>query len=184
MLSSIRTRLTLGYLAVIVVAMSLSGFLLLSLLERYFLEAMEDSLIAQANITAQALIPGAMAAGPPIEEQNAAYNTVQQRQLSNLAIQAENVAPPSAAGPLGAVDLNYLADASLQLSSQLDTRIRVLDARGTVLVDSQQQDRGVDLGSDPLVAQALAGHYAASTGAAGMGMPCTWPRRYWSRIGW
>jgi signal transduction histidine kinase len=163
MISSIRTRLTLSYLAVIVVAMSLSGFLLLSLLERYFLEAMEDSLIAQANITAQALIPGAMAAGPPIEEQNAAYNTVQQRQLSNLAIEAENVAPRPAEGPLDDVDLNYLADASLKLSSQLDTRIRILDAQGTVLVDSQQQDQGVDLRSDPLVAQALAGQYASRT---------------------
>ena len=40
--TSIRTRLTLSHLAVIVVAMGLSGFLLLSLLERYFLEAMED----------------------------------------------------------------------------------------------------------------------------------------------
>ena len=43
----IRTRLTLSHLAVIVVAMGLSWFLLLSLLERYFLQAMEESLLAQ-----------------------------------------------------------------------------------------------------------------------------------------
>ena len=37
MFSSIRVRLTLSYLGVIVLAMSLSGFLLLSFLQRYFL---------------------------------------------------------------------------------------------------------------------------------------------------
>ena len=67
MFSSIRTRLTFSHLAVIVVAMILSGFLLLSLLDRYFLQAMEDSLVAQARITAQALIPGALAEGPAAE---------------------------------------------------------------------------------------------------------------------
>ncbi len=41
--------------------------------------------------------------------------------------------------PLGDLDLSYLADASLQLSSQLDTRIRDLDAQGMVLVDSLQE---------------------------------------------
>jgi signal transduction histidine kinase len=163
MSSSIRTRLTFSYLAIIVVAMGLSGFLLLALLERYFLQAMEDSLVAQARITAQALIPGAMAGGPSIEANAAAYNAVQQQRLSNLSLQAQNVAPPTSEVPLGDVDLRYLADASLQLSSQLDTRIRILDTLGVVLVDSQQQGQGADLAADPVVAQALAGHYAART---------------------
>jgi signal transduction histidine kinase len=163
MFSSIRTRLTFSHLAVIVVAMSLSGFLLLSLLERYFLQAMEDSLIAQARITAQALIPGAMTEGPPVEAQAAAYNTVWQQRVGDISIQAENVAPLARDVPLGDVDLAYLADASLELSSQLDTRIRVLDAQGVVLVDSLQEGQGEDLRSDPLVAQALAGQYASST---------------------
>jgi type II secretory pathway component PulL len=65
--SSIRMRLTLSHLAVIVVAMALSGFLLISLLEQYFVEAIEDSLAAQARITAQALIPGAIVEVPPVE---------------------------------------------------------------------------------------------------------------------
>jgi signal transduction histidine kinase len=166
--SSIRTRLTVSYLAVIVVAMGLSGFLLLSLLERYFLEAMEDSLVAQARITAQALIPGAVAEAPQDEAQNAAYNTIQQQRLSNLAIDAQNVAPPPAGEvALGNLDLSYLADASLQLSTQLDTRIRILDAQGAVLVDSQQRDQGVDLGDDPLVAKALAGQQASRSESGG-----------------
>ena len=167
MFSSIRTRLTFSYLAIIVAAMGLSGFLLLSLLEQYFLQAMESSLAAQARITAQALVPGAMAGSSPVEANAAAYNAVQQQQLSNLSLQAQNVAPPSAEDPLGAVDLSYLADASLRLSTQLDTRIRILDTKGVVLVDSRQQDQGEDLAADPLIAQVLSGQYATRTESSG-----------------
>jgi signal transduction histidine kinase len=163
MITSIRTRLTLSHLAVIVVAMGLSGFLLLSLLERYFLEAMEDSLVAQARITVQALIPEAAAGGPAGEVPDSAFNTLQQRQGSNIALQAENVAPLPGEFPLGEVNLNYLTDASLQLSSQLETRIRILDGQGVILVDSQQEEQGADLGDDVLVVQALAGQYAVHT---------------------
>ena len=167
MFSNIRTRLTLSHLAVIIVAMTLSGFLLFSLLERYFLEAMEDSLVAQARITAQALIPGAMAEGPPVEIPASAFNTLQQQRASNLSLQAQNVAPLPAEIPLGDVDLSYLANASLQLSSQLDTRIRILDAQGVVLVDSRQEGQGADLGDDPLVIQALTGQYASRAEQSG-----------------
>jgi signal transduction histidine kinase len=153
-------------LAVIVVAMGLSGFLLLSLLEQYFLQAMEESLVAQARITAQALIPGALAEGPPLEIPASAFNTIQQRG-SNIALQAENVTPPLGKDSLSDVDLGYLADASLQLSSQLDTRIRILDAQGVVLVDSHQLDSGTELGEDPIVSQALSGQYASRTSTSG-----------------
>ena len=167
MISSIRTRLTLSHLAVIVVAMGLSGLLLLSLLERYFLEAMEDSLKAQANLTAQALIPGAVAEAPPALEQNAAANTVQQRQWSNISIEAQNVAPQPTGVPVSDLNLDYLSDASLQLSTQLDTRIRILNAQGVVLVDSSQTEQGINLSADPLVAQALAGQYASRADKGG-----------------
>jgi len=170
MLRSIRTRLMLSHLAVIVAAMVLSGFLLLSLLQRYFLEAMEQSLIAQAHITAQTLIPGGMAAGPVAEEQ-AAVNTVWQQRVDNLSLQAQNVAPRAETLPEGAVDLSRLSDASLELSSQLDTRIRVLDSRGVVLVDSQQTSRGDDLHSEPLVVQALEGQTASRTDWSGRERP-------------
>ena len=167
MFSSIRTRLTTSYLAVIIVAMGLSGFLLLSLLEGYFLRAMEESLDAQARITAQALIPGAIVEGPPADTVASAYNAVQQQRVSNLSLQAQNIAPPSAGVPVGDLDLSYLANASLQLSSELDTRIRILDTRGMVLVDSQEQlPQGVDLSGDPLVVQALAGQYASEADTA------------------
>ena len=163
MFSSIRPRLTFSYLAVITLAMVLSGLLLLSSLERYFLQAMEDNLTAQARITAQALIPGAQISGMAAEIPASAYNTIQQQRMTdNLSLQAQNVSPPQNQS-LGKVDLTYLSDASLQLSSQLDTRIRILDAHGTVLVDSQNADRGADLASDPLVAEALQGQYASQT---------------------
>jgi two-component system sensor histidine kinase BaeS len=164
MFSSIRVRLTLSHLAVIVMAMGLSGFLLLSFLERYFLQSMEDNLAAQARITAQALIPGAMTEGPPVDaapvDANlAASNAVQQQQWSNLVLQTDNVAlPADALSPDGVA---YLADASLQLSAQLDTHIRILDEQGVVLVDSRQEEQGADLRADPLVARALQGQYAS-----------------------
>jgi two-component system OmpR family sensor kinase len=168
--SSIRIRLTLSHLAVIVLAMSLSGFLLLSSLERYFLQATEDSLVAQARIAAQALIPNATVKGPAVEvpaERNdrlaPIYNAAQQRQVGNLALQAENLAIP----PAGDTDLSYLSDVSLQFSTQLETRIRVLDAQGVVLVDSWQEEQEADWSADSLVAQALTGEYASRTDRSG-----------------
>jgi signal transduction histidine kinase len=167
--TSLRLRLTFSHLLVIVLAMALSGFLLLSFLERYFLEAAEESLLAQARITAQALIPGALVEGAGevptgTGEWNAAANALQQQQLSNLSLQAENIALPDGSTSLGEADLSYLSDASLQLSTQLATRIRILDENGDVLVDSGmggQYPAGADLQEDPLVQRALAGAYAS-----------------------
>ncbi len=164
---SIRTRLTFSHLAVIIVAMGLSGLLLLSLLEGYFLRAMEDSLVAQARLTAQALIPGAGIEGTSEVEANAAYNTLQQQAVSNLSLQTQNLAEPSGGFPLGGLSLATLADATFQLSSQLDTRIRVVDVQGIVLVDSQRESQGDNLSADPLVAQALAGQDASAVATSG-----------------
>jgi signal transduction histidine kinase len=158
MFTTIRFRLTISHLLVIVLAMGLSGFLLLSLLEQYFLQAMEDSLIAQARITAQALIPGAVAGGPAVESQAPVYNTVQQQLLGNLSLQTQNVAPPTAGASL---NLDYLAEASFQLNTQLETRIRIIDPQGLILVDSQGEEEVTVQSTDPLVAEALAGQYAS-----------------------
>jgi signal transduction histidine kinase len=166
MFSSVRVKLTISHLAVIIVAMGLSGFLLLSLLERYFLEAMEESLIAQARITTQALVPEAVTAGTPMDNDSPAFNTLQQ-QTSNIALQAQNVSPPAGTIPLGETDLAYLSDASLQLSSQLETRIRILDRQGTVLVDSSQTGKGTAMVGDALVSQALDGQYASRIDRSG-----------------
>jgi len=161
--SSLRVRLTFSHLAVIGLAMGLSGFLLLSFLERYFFQAARQSLLAQAHITAQALIPGEL--HTDTVSLAPAYNAVQQQQQSNLALQTENVTPPAEAFSLGDIDLTYLADASLQLSTQLDTHIRILDAQGVVLVDTREEAQGADLRTDPLVVRALQGQTASRTAA-------------------
>jgi signal transduction histidine kinase len=162
MFSSIRIRLLFSHLAVIILAMGLSGFLLLSFLQRYFLEATEESLRAQAQITAQALIPGARTTGPVVQQQAPSANQIiQQRSVQNLALQTENLAVPDQAPALGTLDLGYLSDASLQLGAQLETRIRVLDTNGTVLIDSGQSEVDADLSAEPLIAQALQGQYAS-----------------------
>ncbi|MHB1355604.1 MAG: ATP-binding protein [Anaerolineae bacterium] len=164
----IRARLTLSYLVVILVAMGLSGFLLLSLLDRYFLQAMQNSLLTQAQITAQALMPGALAGTNTQTVSSPASNTLQQ-QTSNISLQAQNVSPQGETSPLAGVDLGYLSNSSLQLSSQLDTRIRILDAAGRVVVDSVPSAQGMSLAGDPLVADALAGKQTSQVEGTGGG---------------
>ncbi|HEX3049975.1 MAG TPA: hypothetical protein VHP83_04915, partial [Aggregatilineaceae bacterium] len=134
MFTSIRTRLVFSYLAVIILAMGLSGLLLLSFLQRYFLDAAEDSLIAQARITAQALIPNGTIGGPVVNTQSASSNAIQQQQLGNLTLETQNSNPAAVPG-----SLDYARSATLQLSAEINTRIRILDAQGVVLVDSGQQ---------------------------------------------
>jgi signal transduction histidine kinase len=163
-LSSLRARLTLSHLAVIVVAMGLSGFLLLSLLEDYFLEATRESLVAQAQITAQALVPGAIVEPLSPVQPAAASNVVMQQVASNLSLQVENVPPVTGDAPAVGVDLAYLGDASLQLSSELQTRIRIVDLAGIVQLDTIAEDKGRSLAGDPLVAGALAGATTSTTG--------------------
>jgi len=165
MFKSIRTRLVLSHLFVIFVAMAISGFLLLSFLERYFVDAMERSLLAQAQLTAQALIPGATAR---VEESHdldlAAANVLSQRQWSNISVQmAQQATPPSsspstAPTPQPDSPLSSLSDVTLSLSAELETRIRILDPQGIVLVDSMGgQDVGRYLSDVEEVAHALSG---------------------------
>ncbi len=164
MFSTLRLKLLLSHLAVIVLAMGLSGLLLLSFLERYFLEAIEKNLIAQARLTAQTLIPGATVAGtnaePPATRDVAGANVLQQQRVSNISVQTQNLAVPETAVTFGDVDLSYLADTTLELGTQLETHIRVVDREGKVVLDSWGHAVGAELRDDPLVAKALAGQYA------------------------
>jgi signal transduction histidine kinase len=159
---SLRIKLLLSHLSLVVLAMGLAGVLLLAFLERYFLQAAEESLAAQAQITARTLIPGAETSGPTVESQAPLANTLQQRQTSNLALQTDNLSLPSDPLALSDRDLSYLTDTSLQLGTQLETRIRVLDTTGSVLVDSAHNTVGTNLQANALVAQALSGTYASS----------------------
>jgi signal transduction histidine kinase len=83
-------------------------------------------------------------------------------------LQTDNVSLP--ADVLSADGVAYLADASLQLSAQLETHIRILDEQGVVLVDSRQAEQGADLHADPLVARALGGQYASRVSGSVMSL--------------
>ena len=168
MQSSIRFRLLLSHFAVIVLAMGLSGVLLLSFLQRYFLKSTEESLAAQARITALTLVPGAEVAGPAGEDQSPLNTIISQRQISNLNLRVENYQQPQAPLAPGDVDLSYLAQSSLQLGAELETRIRILDRNGVVLLDSQNHSLGVSLAEEALTQLALLGRYASVEDGATM----------------
>ena len=108
--SGIGLRLSLSHLLVILLAMGLSSFLLLSFLGNYFTDAARKNLLAQAQITAQALIPGAVidASDAANETGPAAYNVILQNQTSNIALNAANVSLPTADSNRIEMDLNSL----------------------------------------------------------------------------
>jgi len=54
---SLRSKILLSHLAVIFIAAIITGFSLLSLAESYFLNALESSLISQAHVITQSLLP-------------------------------------------------------------------------------------------------------------------------------
>ncbi|MCI0352745.1 MAG: cell wall metabolism sensor histidine kinase WalK, partial [Acidobacteriales bacterium] len=137
--------------------MALSGVLLLSLFEQYFLQATENSLAAQARITAQAILPDSNTEGQVNEVQTPLTNTLQQQSASNLYVESANAFQLQASN----FQLNPLADVSIQLGTQLNTHIRILNADGIVLVDSQPSGIGQNLQTDTLVRQALHGSYAS-----------------------
>jgi signal transduction histidine kinase len=157
MFSSLRQRLLFSHLIVIVLAMSLVALTLLSFLENYFLQSAEDSLVAQARFTVQTLIPDALAAGPPVMTQSPLSNAIQQ-QAGNLNLQTPLT---TTASVFNAMDLSGVADTSLQLGTQLATRVRLLNLQGRVLIDSAKAGIDEELQSDPIVARALQGAYAS-----------------------
>lgn len=149
MFNRLTTRLVLSHLLVISVAMLLLSFLLLSLVQGYFMQSLQQSLTTQARLTAQALVqaPGTVPALPP------AQNAVQRQQTNQISVQVENLAPD---GPA-------LDNITVRLSAELDTRIRVLDVHGAVQADSAGAEQGRDLHTDPAVTAALRGQEEAIT---------------------
>jgi len=162
---SLRGKLALSHLVVIFVTMTVAGFSLLSLVRGYFLQAMEGSLVTQAHLITQALIPGATTTIPS-SSLAPAYNTVQQQQVANLSVQVGSMIPssdPSTDSYLTESNLAYLSDATVGISAALETRIRVLDTRGVVLVDSAGHEAGRDLSDTALVVTALGGEQQSTT---------------------
>jgi signal transduction histidine kinase len=165
MRSSLRGKLILSHLAVIFVAMSVVTLLLLTLGRDYFLNALEESLVAQAHLISQALIPGASAALPE-ESLAPAINTLQQQQIGNLSIQVENKEPAAESElqpELSASNLSYLTAVSVELSTSIETRFLVLDNQGIVLMDSLELDEGTNLRSEGSVMAAFQGAQQSNT---------------------
>jgi signal transduction histidine kinase len=167
MFNSIRSRLVLSHLTVIIVVMGVSGFLMLRFLEDYFIQASQDSLLAQAQITARALIPGGTTDRSVIQNLSPLINSIQQLPSNSLNVQIANLSLPSEDLAGWDADLSFLDDVSLQLGTQLNTHIRILDPFGSVQLDSWQQDVESNLASDPLVIQAMGGEEASSVVADG-----------------
>ncbi len=147
MFNRLTTRLVLSHLLVIATAMTMLSFVLLSLVQGYFVQALQQSLTNQARLTAQALLSTSATNITPIT-QSPAQNALQQ-QTSQVNVQVQNTSP------------NSLDNVAIRLSAELDTRVRVLDARGIVQADSANAERGRDLSQDPLVAAALNGQEQA-----------------------
>ena len=165
MRSSLRGKLILSHLAVIFVAMFVVTLLLLTLGRDYFLNALEESLVAQAHLISQALIPGASSA-PPEESIAPAINALQQSQIGNLSVQVENKEPAADSElqpELSDSNLSYLNAVSVELSTSIETRFLVLDNQGIVLVDSLELEEGTNLRSDGSVIAALQGDQQSNT---------------------
>lgn len=155
MLNRLTPRLILSHLLVIAVAMALLAFLLLSLVEGYFEQAVRDSLLVQARLVARGLT-----APSPLSLSNVgqallppASNAVQQQAQNRAPIEQQAIG---------------LDSANLQITSQLDTRVRVIDAAGAVVADSQPGGAGANLAQDAIVSGALAGREGARSEAGEM----------------
>jgi signal transduction histidine kinase len=163
---SLRVKLVFSHLAVIFVAMTAVGFLLLSLARGYFVTSIERSLQAQAGLIARAVFPEVTTSTPEDTTFNPALNTVQQQQLGNISVQVENKDPTANTGTendLSESNLAHLFESSVELSTALETHIRVLDDQGVVLVDSNGLDEGRNLSDISIVAVALGGGEESQT---------------------
>jgi len=149
MFNRLTTRLILSHLLVIAVAMALLSFVLLSLVQGYFLQATQQSLMIQARLTAQALT----------SSQGITLTNIMQTILPS----ASNVLQQQQFNRLSDREFSALGNLNIQSNASLATRIRVMDERGVVLADSLGADVGRDLSGDPAVAAALQGHERART---------------------
>ncbi len=149
MFNRLTTRLILSHLLVIAVAMTLLSFVLFSLVQGYFLQATQQSLMIQARLTAQALTSSQGITLTNIMQTilPSASNVLQQQQFNRLADR----------------EFSALGNLTVQSNAGLATRIRVMDERGVVQADSLGADVGHDLSGDPTVAAALQGHERANT---------------------
>jgi signal transduction histidine kinase len=158
MFKRLTTRLVLSQLLLIGLAMALLSFVLLSLVQSYFVQAAQDSLLIQARLTAQALAVSGMDLAALPSSANVAQSQLPAAANSVQASQLQNALPSQA------VTQNVIAAGAnnVRLSLDLETRVRILDLSGRVRSDSANADLGRDLSSLPVAAAALAGTESSS----------------------
>ncbi|MBE9478846.1 MAG: HAMP domain-containing protein [Chloroflexi bacterium] len=139
---SLRSKILLSHLAVIFIAAIITSFSLLSLAESYFLNALENSLISQAHVITQSLLPQLHIEAPD-PQIGQAFNAIQQQVIGNLNVQV--IAPSDllenkAASPLSNAELNSLRDITIELSSTIETRFLLIDQEGSTVISSADLD--------------------------------------------
>ncbi len=139
---SLRSKILLSHLAVIVIAAIFTGFSLLSLAETYFLNALENSLISQAHVITKSLLPQ-LHIEVPDPQIGQAFNAIQQQVIGNLNVQV--IAPSDlleneVTSPLSQTELNSLRDFTIELSSTTETRFLLIDQEGATVIASADLD--------------------------------------------
>jgi signal transduction histidine kinase len=130
-------RLLLSHLLVIVVAMTVAGFSLLSLVQGYLLDSLQSALEAQAALIAPALLAEAGVELRPSAPE-AAYNALQQQQIANLSVEVLNEPTADAQDSSTAEGSAPLtpSPASIALTAELPTHVQVVDRSGGLLFES------------------------------------------------
>ena len=141
-LRSLRSKILLSHLAVIFIAVLITGFSLLSLAEFYFLNALENSLISQAHVITQSLFPQLHIEEPdPQIEQ--AFNAIQQQVVGNLNVQVispSELLEDDTSSPLSNAEVNSLRNFTVELSPTIETRFLLIDREGFTVISSADLD--------------------------------------------
>ena len=159
MFKRLTTRLVLSQLLVIGAAMATLIFVLLSLVQSYFVQAALDSLRIQARLSAQMVVPSSAIAASNIQQSQlpSASNSIQANNQSPSSMQVQNAVPQTATLNNALPTLNN----SFRLSLDLETRVRIVNARGVVESDSEGTDLGRTVSDIAAVKAALANQESA-----------------------
>jgi len=127
----LRTRLLASHLLVTLATTMVLSFLFLSLGQRYFLDSLERSLTAQAQLVVHALIPEAGFRSP--QQIAPAYNTMQQVQGFGLPVENQVTVQTS---ELEASNLALPDTFSLGFSPSVPTHIMLADRSGQIVFNT------------------------------------------------
>ena len=139
---SLRSKILLSFLAVIIIAAVITGFSLLSLAETYFLNALENSLVSQAHVITKSLLPHLHIEAPD-PQIGQAFNAIQQQVIGNLNVQViapSDLLEDEVTSPLSQAELNNLREFTIDLSSTTETRFLLIDPEGATVIASADLD--------------------------------------------